>query len=79
MWCNPRFNNPANSSETICSLIELPFKTGYEGRNCSEKNDCGRGSCIWDNEKRKGICKDIPRGCVGLIDEEGTTKPVCFD
>lgn len=79
MWCSPRFNNPANSSKIICSLINLPFKTGYEGRSCSEKNDCGGGYCVYDNKGQKGVCQDIPRGCVGLIDKEGIPKPVCFD
>lgn len=81
MWCSPRFNNSANSSKIICSLIYLPFKSGYEGRSCSEKNNCGRGYCVWDDKEQKGICKDNPKGCVGLINEKGNPEkiPVCFD
>ncbi|MBI2329928.1 hypothetical protein HYU94_00880 [Candidatus Daviesbacteria bacterium] len=79
-WCNPRFNNPTNSSKIICSLIELPFRSGYEGRSCSERDDCRRGSCVWNEEEQGGICKDNPKGCVELINEKGKpTAPVCFD
>jgi hypothetical protein len=57
--------------------------SGYEGKACNRKQDCGTGGCRFENRTvtgPAGKCDDIPFGCNKWIDDKGAVEgEICVD
>ncbi|MFH0819682.1 MAG: hypothetical protein V1892_01480 [bacterium] len=59
--------------------------TGFDGRPCDRKTDCGGGECFLVDQNRltgRGICNDLPYGCHTRINEKGNFNAgeiLCID
>ncbi len=56
--------------------------SGFEGKQCSGKSDCGSGSCIgkYRSDSSLGICTDYTSsGCYKIIYENAKSLDLCVD